>query len=528
MSNNDALAQALRAVADQLAVGNNQSVGFKHTPGVVASHPPYAHSVGGLFNIPGADNRVFGTIMRPGAFAANRFPVMPAGSSYDARGSGITPNAVDVPLFNTITGVTAGDVEALANQRENPCDEPPEAGLLKNGTLTAHYGRFSVKTRPYDIRSNFRAQNLADPYWLQNMNTGMDDLRFTAPTANVASGNSIMQSELNKRIFEAMVGIQRRIAPLFWTGTPANNTAGGGYAEFEGMNILINAGNKFDVNQGMNLPSLDSYMRNFGFNLINNSAAALPDIVNEMDHIYFTLNYRARHMNLDPASWVIVMRPELFDEIVKVWPVRYYQEALLAIEAFTNGRVTLDARDTTNMRDAMREGMFLPIRGKAMEVITDDAIPEDSLQNQGEAEVGGSWYSDIYFIPEFVMGQVPVTYWEAASYNTSVARDHLNPQEALTWWVTDGGVWLWTLSEQRGCRSYTMECAPRIILRTPQLAARLQNVAYAPLDHQRTAYPSGDGSIGTYFVDGGATNTPIGTIYTQYGGDTPVALPINR
>lgn len=47
---------------------------------------------------------------------------------------------------------------------------------------------------------------------------------------------------------------------------------------------------------------------------------------------------------------------------------------------------------------------------------------------------------------------------------------------------------------------------PRLILETPYLAARLTNVAYQPLMHERDAFTDG-----AYFVDGGRTD------YLGYG-----------
>ncbi|KKM71385.1 hypothetical protein LCGC14_1431080, partial [marine sediment metagenome] len=53
------------------------------------------------------------------------------------------------------------------------------------------------------------------------------------------------------------------------------------------------------------------------------------------------------------------------------------------------------------------------------------------------------------------------------------------------------------------CVQWEFQINPRIIMRTPWLAGRLQNVMYCPLQHEREAFPDDP-----YHVDGGEIKTP--------------------
>jgi hypothetical protein len=51
------------------------------------------------------------------------------------------------------------------------------------------------------------------------------------------------------------------------------------------------------------------------------------------------------------------------------------------------------------------------------------------------------------------------------------------------------------------CVQMLAKTQPRLMLLTPHLAARLTNIQYTPVQHQRDPFTDG-----TYFVDGGRTD----------------------
>ena len=498
------------------AQGQKQGgIGFKHDLSPAAGVAPYIHGQGGLFSTPGADVRVFSAVNMPMSLLT-ALPVMPAGTS-------VTPGegygGFDTPFFDTVTGVTAGSLDSWANQPDAPCDDPPYAGLMKLCTLTAPYGRFYGRIRPVDITRAARLTNRGEPTDLQLMNNPANQVGFVGSSLFPGGINGdVTISELNARLTEGAVGFARQLMPLVYTGSPGNNKAGGGARQFLGLDYLVAAGNKRDAFSSVICYALDSDVKDFNNNLVNDSDSN-PSIVQYIDMIYYYVNWNAEQQGLAPATFALVMRPELFDEIVKVWSVRYYEEALLAIAAYGNGRVNVSAVDATEARDDMRRQKFLPIRGDRVPVILDNTIPEDNSTTA--AIPAGSFSSDIYLIPLTVLGSIPVTYLEAFNYDASRVQELLSFAgiEADAYTTSDNGRFLLWRHRTNVCIDIRWLTEFRIIMRTPQLAAKLQNVRYAPLQHTRDW-----NTDSSYWVNGGRTNTAISGLYTEWGGSSPVVI----
>lgn len=486
-----------------------KDIGFKHDLSPATGVAPYGHGAGGLFSQPGQDVNIFSAMMLPRMGLLDELPLMPMGSAAPDDYGGY-----DSPMYTTVTGVTKGDVETFSNQPNAICDTPPQGGLMKLCTLTAPYGWFSECLRAIELGRVGRLFNRGEP----------TDLRLLNPPANGGAviptfgmGGSPLNIEVQRRMFEAFVSFKRLITPLVYTGTPSANKEGGGGKQFIGMETLVNTGNKVDAISGAICTALNSDVKNFGFNLVNGTGNS---IVNYLDTLFGYLEFNASRMGMNPVDWAIVMRPELFDELVKVFPVEQYLYALQTMEKFTNGRVVVDASDATNLRGDMLTNQWLPIRGRRRRVILDDGIPELNVTTAAQLSAG-QYASDIYVIPFTVMGGIPVTWFEAFNYDNANLRavlEMVQNKEAV--WTSDGGRFLFFTQRTSTCINVCYRLEPRIIMRTPYLAGRIQNCAYQPLQHFRSAMPDN-----FYFTDGGVSYRTTGTYYSEYSTTTPVTLP---
>lgn len=496
-------------------IGQKEGVGYKHDLSPAAGVAPYTHGTTGLFNTPGVDPRIFSAMMLPISGLIDALPIMPPGSSMSP---GSEYGGYDTPFYDTVTGVTAGALDNFrANQPDAPCDDPPEPGLLKLCTLTAPYGRFYGKIRAVDLQRVGRLTNWGEPTGLNMVNTPANQGGFLGATPFGDALRTNIDSNLNARLFEAAVSFRRGLANLVYTGDPLNNAAGGGYKEFQGLNMLINTGNKIDVFTSNVCTALNSTIVNFGNVLLT---AGTPSIVQQIDGVYYNLEFNAIQQGLDPVEWALVMRSNLFNELTKIWSTRYYEEALVAMSTFTNGRAMLDARDATTYRDEMRNNFFLPIRGKRVRVIIDDTIAENNSTNA--ALPAGRYSSDIYFVPLTVLGSVPVTYIEPFNYNAQQINNFKNfmgLDNSIAFMTSDGGRFLWWSHRTGTCLDYRWVMEFRIILRTPQLAARITNVAYQPTIHTQDW-----NTDSSYHTNGGRTNTPASSYYVAWTG-SPVVIP---
>ena len=161
------------------------------------------------------------------------------------------------------------------------------------------------------------------------------------------------------------------------------------------------------------------------------------------------------------------------------------------------------------MRDDMRQNKYLLIEGKRYEVVVDDMLTE----TPAAGGTVGNYQSDVYFLPLTVNGQ-PSLFWEYFQYNAQAtqAASRLAPNgffEAL-----QNGRFLFSrLSPTHTCVQVDIQERPRLILLTPFLAAKFQNLRYTIAIHERNAF-----SDETYFVNGGLVNTPLPYFYPNATG----------
>jgi hypothetical protein len=76
---------------------------------------------------------------------------------------------------------------------------------------------------------------------------------------------------------------------------------------------------------------------------------------------------------------------------------------------------------------------------------------------------------------------------------------------------TDDGIFLWAIENQKYCYKLSLKTEQRVILRTPQLSGKIQNVKYVPLQHLRSSDPDSE-----YWADGGVSLRGAGTAYAVW------------
>jgi hypothetical protein len=465
-------------------LAKKKGIAYKHdatgTPTTV-----YGHGPGGVFTFPGVDPQVFATIIgiEPGIMG-----VLPK-----------FPSLLTNPVYQTVTGVQAD----IGDEAVNVCDPVPTAGLTKAGKLTSVFGRYRRQTREIYLNRLGQRNDLADPMNLQLMNLfapGDDQLRN--PDMVAGAGSQVLNNELMKVLFEFGVSIDRLLARQIWTGNPANNTAGEGYKEQTGFELLVGTG-KVDAETNVALPSLDSDVKDFNYALVDDAVA---NIVNVLTYLYRFVRSTARKTGLINTSWVFVMREELFYELTAQWPLSYLTQQTIQ-HNINLDRLTVDARGVTADRDQMREQQFLLIDGIRVPVILDDGITEETDADNINIQAG-EFASDIFLIPLTVLGGTPVTFMEFFQHDNAQIQSALGTGRlANQVWTTNNGAWIWNAERSRLCVFWEGKVEPRLVMRTPQLAGRLQNVRYAPLQHTRQPFPDDP-----YFVDGGVT-TRVGPSY---------------
>jgi len=467
---------------------SNGRVGYKHPTPAGTPTTNYMHGPGGIFGVDGLERDVISTRVMPRGLIGE----LPAVSTLRTN-----------PLYPYLTGFEA-DTGAEPN---NVCDDPPVAGPTKSCIQTAQFGRYSRMTK--EIEANRVGQQTDRGEFLDL--TLLNDPLVRGDgilEMNTVPGNVNLRREVLQAFVEVGVSIQNLLIPQLYTGNPANNSAGGGSAEFPGLDILIST-NKVDALTGTECPSLDSDIKDFNYGIIDEVSNG-TDIVEVTTIMSRFLRHNANRMGFDPVTWAITMRRELFWELTAIWPCSYLTQRCIFLDSNGAERVNVDGRDMVEFRDQMRLESFLLIDGFRFPVIIDDGIVEEDDSDNVNI-LAGQFASDIYFIPMTVRGGRPVTFMEYLDYNQGAMVAIQDGRVGEYFW-TDGGRFLWHAKPPLNwCLQWVTKIEPRVILLTPQLAGRIQNVRYAPLQHTRDPFPSD-----AYFVDGGETSRVGPSLFSDW------------
>ncbi len=451
--------------------------GWKHTTPSGTPTTNYMHGPGGIFGVAGLERDVISTRVQPQGLAG----MLPAQGNMSMN-----------PLYPYLTGFEAD----TGTDPDGVCDDPMTAGPTKSCIQTAQYGRYSFMTKEIEINRVGQQTSRGEFLDLRVVNDPLLQPEGGLLQQNIA-GTPDLRREVLMAFVEVGVSFQNKLTRQLYTGNPANNSANGGYAEFPGLDILIGT-NKVDAITGTNCPSLDSDIKDFNYGLVDEVSSG-TDIVEVLTYMNRFLRHNATRMNLMPATWAITMRADLFFEITAVWPCSYLTYRCAFRDANGQERVVVDAGDQVAFRDQMRAGSYLLIDGIQVPVIMDDGIVEETDADNANI-LAGQFASDIYFVPLTHRGGSASTFMQYLDYNqgfmTAVADGRLGDD----FW-TDGGRFAWHKKPPLNwCNQWVSKIEPRVILLVPQLAGRLQNVRYAPLQHTRDPFPADP-----YFVDGGET-----------------------
>jgi len=474
----DAFAQALIMAQGQKTAGV--------PTGNLMYGAPVPGGAAGFFGVCGLDNTLINASVGPRGIE----------SMLPSFGTDITN-----PQFPILTGF-----DQLAGQSEptGACGECI-VGESEGCILTAQFGKVCRGTKELAL-TEINTRSTAGEMRLRMFGsvTGADGQAIPG-----MGHGTLITDEREIALVEAAVLMQRRLAQMLWQGNPANNV-GQGYWEFPGFDLLINTG-KIDALTGVACPAADSDIKNFAHqNIVTKTN---PDIVELVSMLAMYLEHNAERMGLTPAEWVVVMRPELWYSLTEVWACRY-----MTYRCAVNSSVTptVDTAVTIQMRDQMRAGKYLWVNGRQYPVVTDDGIYEHNNANTAGIQPG-QYSSDIYFVPLRVMG-TPVTYMEYQDFSKTLAGVPLNPQNFnSSVWITDGGRFLVDRTFTNRCYHDNITIKTRLILRTPQLAGRVQNVLYTPLQHFRSGFDTNfDRTADPYFAKGGTSSRHVSQLYSEW------------
>ena len=447
-------------ILDRLA-SNNDTV--QKAPSGVGTYTPL-HGDGGIWNTSGLSQDIVTAHVRPFGIGS----VLPS-----------FPSVSTDPRYGVLTGYT----DVSGSEPTNVCDDAP-AGYVKGCTLTAQFGMVRRDSQEIDITKAILKLNRGDftDLMLRGRVLGLGNLQ----PSDIQDGNDILNVVSASEMVTVGVNLERVLGRRYWQGVAATG-------QMPGLDSQITDGIK-DIN-GTLCPAVDSDIKDFGWDDVDGSGR---DIVEYLSMMEYYLRYNAMTMGLEPVTWVVVMRPELWYELTSVWPCSYNTTKCVDAMVGNNARTVIDGRENVLERDNMRNNMYIDINGNRYDVVVDTGIFEYNSTNS--ANVGlGEFASSIYMVPLSIVGGMPVTYREYVDYRQA-QTDYSYTDGKLDVWWTDNGLYTWSLTQEKWCYIFHALSQQRIVLRTPHLAGKLQRVKYSPLQHLREGYPDSP-----YFKDGGVS-----------------------
>lgn len=474
-----------QAVAEGVANAMSQKQFGTKAP-ALPINPNQMHGPNGLFGVAGTDRNVLS------------LRIAPYGISSVLRAS---PSLEMNPLYPYITGFETGDDQSEPDDRCSTC----VSGETEACYQTAQFGYVCRETKTLEPSKLIERTNAGDLN-LSLVNDILGIRNDSMAAIRNYNRNTVLNIQTAWAMLEVGMLFQNALAPMYWQGNPANNV-GDGYMEFPGLDILIGT-NKVDAITGTQCESLDSDVKDYNYNDINLVQGNTFRIVRLLSYLEAYVYYNALNQNLLPATWMWCMRPELWYELTEIWPVAYLTTRNVTIP---NGNTNfLDATRINDMRDAMREGQFLYTNGRRHPVVLDTGIYEANSTNDANL-AAGEFASNIYLVPMTYLGTRPATYIEYKDYR--VARldwNRANGNVDDNNW-TDDGRFRWVTEQLKFCYTISGSVEPRIILKTPQLAGRLNNVKYQPEQHFRDWDEDSD-----YFYKGGVSLRSSSAYYSDW------------
>ena len=417
------------------------------------------YTTNGLFADCELEAAVINATLQPANSIANMLPVR-----LDNR---------EIIKWSYITGVADGD-DTLPDE---PCDFGPTPGDVTAAYAYVEPGRYSVSTSTIEIDQIIRkaSRGVHEDLYLLGSVRGVSAI----PTVEQMTDRGFVErAAVRRQMMLAGRKLQRILMKAFWVGDPsdvAQNTAGGGRKAFLGLDFQISDdyGTMTHVT-GTNKTALNSDVKVWT-GCVSATHAVYGNIFSTLKMMEYTIWSRANHMGLLPLELAIVMRPELWYDLLQILPCQALQGGCSNVSVSANVVVTSDSV-VEIFRDRMAQSMQITLNGRTYPVVLDDFIPGSFVTGEdGEFTTT----STIYFVPMRAAGE-PVLYWSLMDYRLIDAQLAPIPgaiRGLMAGW-TDGGRFHHSvgLGGNGRCFKIDMKVEPALILRTPMIAGKITGV----------------------------------------------------
>jgi len=422
----------------------------------------------GPLTYPGVRPEMYSAFQRPRSFAGS-LPLM--------------PTVYEQSLLEIQTGVT----EEGGTNADGYCDDPPGVGALKVCQQIYPLGEYYIKD---DLNALPKVGQKRDRADVQRsiLNNAPTDVARLIPDAATQLVDTY--SQLAYEMYKVGVSAERDLCNVVIQGDSTQTGANrqhGWIGEFDGLDKQIKTGYT-DAQTGDACPAADSYVGSFNAAIDGTDATTSRNIVEFVTDMVEGIEARAADVGMGGTVFQFVMRRDLFKPLTEVWSCNYLTSRCSITD---NAAQRQDAALVRMMLDGMQAGQYLLINGVQYPVQFDECVERDTLGNQ-------YYKSDMYFVP-MMWGGRPLTYLDYFDMNNQYNLEYGNFLSKSVERM-NGGLWLVGERDTGFCFEHLYALRMRLILDTPFLAGRVDDIWYNYYAPSREAIPGS-----SLYVDGGTT-----------------------
>lgn len=422
-----------------------------------------------------------GVGVRPDRFSA--LPRIESMVQAIASMGGLSRSQFTNERLDIVTGQLAGG----STNASGFCGNPPVVGNLKVMRRDFTWSSYYVKTDLNAVALLGQFNTRADvPGQIINagpaMNPLIPDIMFQLPQSN---------SQLRLELFKIGVDLERTMEEVTQAGQAGtDNSRTGWFAEFAGLESQITTG-LTDAATGIAAPAADSTVVAFNADITGTNADG------SSRNFYATLRdtligrtIDARKVGMTGTTFGIVGRPELLHRLVEVCALQ--APIYAGIGAGAGDPVGRNADMIERARVEMLNGGFVTIDG-----VRYPTIPSEGQDLEGIAN--NTYRNDLFIVPMSWQGR-PLTRIEYFPMDNANAAEFASAFGNSSIGTLNNGMFLTGRRDTGLCIEYHFQARFRLILETPFLAARIDNIEYSWYLNTREAKPGG-----SLYVDGGVT-----------------------
>lgn len=448
--------------AQNIAFKNNPaSLVMTNTPALQGPLPGSNGTLGGLFSAPG---------VRP-----DRFSALPRVRTMSSL---LRPMPNDI--YNEILSIVTGATASTGSNPTDYCGTPPQPGALKQCEQQFKYGNYYMKSALQSINDIGYLRNRADVPG-QILNSAPEDYPLIPDIMwRIVDTRSVAQYAF----YLQGIALERSLEPVLILGdsTKANTTTTLGWIkEFKGLDLQIKTG--YTDTSGVTCPAADSQV--IGFNTSITGTIGGGDgrtITQAISDLWYAAQDRAHQVGMDGVQFAFLMRKEMFRVLTDVYANTYATSRFQAASLTAGTPLIQEAMATNDLRLEMLQGQYLLVEGMPVPVVFSEGIP---LEGQG----ANSYLADLYLVPISWAGR-PLLRMEYFNLNNNYITEWVGTIAPDRRRVLNNGLFAMGYNAQNFCDELLFASVMRLILETPFLAGRIDNIIFTYLASTRNAIPS--------------------------------------